>query len=490
MNWRSLDRSPPTVVPMGTVCRRIDRSTTREPARRQGRTTAWVRAMYFSRQRPFHTREAARGLDPRARSSTWVYVTDARSARLRPSRRTARTGRVRSSRCGRSSMVSARSWETVHDSVGSTRKRLRVRPRLAAHPLPLELLCRTRTVDRQVIFVTGAWSRRWQRARCRSIGRCRGHGNPVHSAEVRLTSTSIRTMSPYQHARSTSRRRDLDRIDLGHNERFTNTVTRAPQWTQARSISRDSKERRATILTHVQYSGNHNEIKECCARDGDVDFVFWEIGARRRHRSQRSSAIRQFRQDIGRENTLYIHMTLVPSSHRGRTGRQADAAQRGRLRFGSASSGLLCRRDGSFRCPGHQTEVPCDLKRMSADPIDRSRARMCCVGLVFSRRRAVERHQRQVIVSVFSRPIACRKWGSPQDAWLSMSRPCRDLHQHEVTSPAGRAQAFLDLVGECAGYLHRAVQDSRPGVLSGYREIDLAVVSSCGRVVTVLVNRS
>jgi len=128
------------------------------------------------------------------------------------------------------------------------------------------------------------------------------------------------TMSPYQHGEVyvTDDGTETD-LDLGHYERFTNTVTtRAHNWTTGKIyLSVIQKERRGDYLGRTVQVIPHitNEIKECLrAVATDTDFVLVEIGGTVGDIESQPflEAIRQFRQDIGRENTLYIHLTLVP----------------------------------------------------------------------------------------------------------------------------------------------------------------------------------
>ena len=128
------------------------------------------------------------------------------------------------------------------------------------------------------------------------------------------------TMSPYQHGEVyvTDDGTETD-LDLGHYERFTNTVTtRAHNWTTGKIyLSVIQKERRGDYLGRTVQVIPHitNEIKECLrAVATDIDFVLVEIGGTVGDIESQPflEAIRQFRQDIGRENTLYIHLTLVP----------------------------------------------------------------------------------------------------------------------------------------------------------------------------------
>ncbi len=128
------------------------------------------------------------------------------------------------------------------------------------------------------------------------------------------------TMSPYQHGEVyvTDDGTETD-LDLGHYERFTSTVTtRAHNWTTGKIyLSVIQKERRGDYLGRTVQVIPHitNEIKECLrAAATDVDFVLVEIGGTVGDIESQPflEAIRQFRQDIGREHTLYIHLTLVP----------------------------------------------------------------------------------------------------------------------------------------------------------------------------------
>jgi CTP synthase len=128
------------------------------------------------------------------------------------------------------------------------------------------------------------------------------------------------TMSPYQHGEVyvTDDGAETD-LDLGHYERFTNTVTtRDHNWTTGKIYSSViQKERRGDYLGRTVQVIPHitNEIKDSIrAVAKDVDIVLVEIGGTVGDIESLPflEAIRQFRQDIGRENTLYIHLTLVP----------------------------------------------------------------------------------------------------------------------------------------------------------------------------------
>ena len=128
------------------------------------------------------------------------------------------------------------------------------------------------------------------------------------------------TMSPYQHGEVfvTDDGAETD-LDLGHYERFTNQVTsRNNNWTTGKIyLSVIQKERRGEYLGRTVQVIPHitNEIKDSIrAVAQGVDVVLVEIGGTVGDIESQPflEAIRQLRQDVGRENTLYIHLTLVP----------------------------------------------------------------------------------------------------------------------------------------------------------------------------------
>ena len=109
-------------------------------------------------------------------------------------------------------------------------------------------------------------------------------------------------------------------LDLGHYERFTDSkLTRDSSWTSGQIYQRVfAKENRgeyqgATIqvIPHIT-----DEIKRCIKRLAakEVDVVIVEIGGTVGDIESlpHMEAIRQFALDVGKENVLYIHLTLVP----------------------------------------------------------------------------------------------------------------------------------------------------------------------------------
>jgi len=132
------------------------------------------------------------------------------------------------------------------------------------------------------------------------------------------------TMSPYQHGEvyvlDDGSETDLD---LGHYERFTHgPLSRDSNYTTGQIYqSVINKERRGEFLGKTVQVIPHitNEIKSVIAKLGEdrnerVDVVITEIGGTVGDIESLPflEAIRQFALDVGKENCLYIHLTLVP----------------------------------------------------------------------------------------------------------------------------------------------------------------------------------
>ncbi len=128
------------------------------------------------------------------------------------------------------------------------------------------------------------------------------------------------TMSPYQHGEVfvTDDGAETD-LDLGHYERFTNArMTRDHNLTTGRIYeSIIQKERRGDYLGKTVQVIPHvtNEIKAAIKKICvDTDVAIVEIGGTVGDIESLPflEAIRQLRQDVGRENALFVHLTLVP----------------------------------------------------------------------------------------------------------------------------------------------------------------------------------
>ncbi len=130
------------------------------------------------------------------------------------------------------------------------------------------------------------------------------------------------TMSPYQHGEVfvTDDGAETD-LDLGHYERFVDiNVTKYSSVTTGKIYSTVlKKERRGDynggtvqVIPHIT-----NEIKERVFRAGretNADIVITEIGGTVGDIESLPflEAIRQIKSDVGRDNVMYIHCTLVP----------------------------------------------------------------------------------------------------------------------------------------------------------------------------------
>jgi CTP synthase len=128
------------------------------------------------------------------------------------------------------------------------------------------------------------------------------------------------TMSPFQHGEVfvTDDGAETD-LDLGHYERFTHSrLSRDNNWTTGRIYENIiAKERRGDYLGKTVQVIPHvtNEIKSAMKKvSQDVDIVIVEIGGTVGDIESLPfiEAIRQMRQELGRENTLFVHVTLVP----------------------------------------------------------------------------------------------------------------------------------------------------------------------------------
>ncbi len=128
------------------------------------------------------------------------------------------------------------------------------------------------------------------------------------------------TMSPFQHGEVfvTDDGAETD-LDLGHYERFTHAkLTRDNNWTTGRIYEQIiTKERRGDYLGKTVQVIPHvtNEIKAAMKKvAAEVDVVLVEIGGTVGDIESLPfiEAIRQMRQELGRENTLFVHVTLVP----------------------------------------------------------------------------------------------------------------------------------------------------------------------------------
>ena len=128
------------------------------------------------------------------------------------------------------------------------------------------------------------------------------------------------TMSPFQHGEVyvTHDGAETD-LDLGHYERFISTpMTKLNNFTSGRIYETViKKERRGEYLGSTVQVIPHitNEIKNCIKKGSEhVDIALVEIGGTVGDIESLPflEAIRQMRMELGSQNTLFIHLTLVP----------------------------------------------------------------------------------------------------------------------------------------------------------------------------------
>ncbi len=128
------------------------------------------------------------------------------------------------------------------------------------------------------------------------------------------------TMSPYQHGEVyvTDDGAETD-LDLGHYERFTGVSARQSDNVTSGRIYQQiiTRERRGDYLGATVQVIPHvtDAIKQFAQADtGDLDFVLCEIGGTVGDIESLPfiEAIRQIRNDLGRDQTVFVHVTLVP----------------------------------------------------------------------------------------------------------------------------------------------------------------------------------
>jgi CTP synthase len=173
------------------------------------------------------------------------------------------------------------------------------------------------------------------------------------------------TMSPFQHGEVfvTDDGAETD-LDLGHYERFTHAkLTRSNNLTTGRIYEQIiTKERRGDYLGKTVQVIPHvtNEIKNAArkvAGTGDVDVVLVEIGGTVGDIESLPflEAIRQMRQELGREHTVFVHMTLIPwiAAAQELKTKPTQHSVKEMLSIGIQPDILLCRAD---------REVPRDMR--------------------------------------------------------------------------------------------------------------------------------
>lgn len=167
------------------------------------------------------------------------------------------------------------------------------------------------------------------------------------------------TMNPFQHGEVfvTDDGGETD-LDLGHYERFVNVNLNKASNATTGSIYQAvlAKERRGEYLGETVQVIPHitDEIKSRinALASNDVDVVITEVGGTVGDIEILPflEAIRQFRNDVGRDNVFYIHVTLIPfigPSHEQKTKPTQHSVAELRSR-GISPDAIVCRSDRSI----------------------------------------------------------------------------------------------------------------------------------------------
>ncbi len=176
------------------------------------------------------------------------------------------------------------------------------------------------------------------------------------------------TMSPFQHGEVfvTDDGAETD-LDLGHYERFTHArLTRDNNLTTGRIYEGIiTKERRGDYLGKTVQVIPHvtNEIKAAARKVGtDCDVAIVEIGGTVGDIESLPflEAIRQMRQEMGRDNTCFVHVTLIPwiAAAQELKTKPTQHSVKEMLSIGIQPDILLCRAD---------REVPREMRKKIAD---------------------------------------------------------------------------------------------------------------------------
>jgi len=258
------------------------------------------------------------------------------------------------------------------------------------------------------------------------------------------------TMSPFQHGEVyvTSDGAETD-LDLGHYERFTSAITtKANNWTAGKvyeAIIR--KERKGEYLGKTVQVIPHvtDEIKNAVlSLSKDNDIVIVEIGGTVGDIESLPflEAIRQMRLSLGPENTLFVHLTLVPFI--GTSGELKTKPTQHSVRelraIGIQPDILLCRMD-RFLTPDLKqkislfTNVPIDAVITAKDVNN-----IYEIPLIFAKE-----NLDGIILKQFRMKSGKRKLGRWKALVRTMSHPRDEVHIGIVGKYAGLQDSYLSL---------------------------------------------
>src|SRR5712691_1018109 len=281
---------------------------------------AWARRVLLPRSHSVRSRRYRPGRLPSACRRVRIYARSIGGMGAAASRS---RGAVGASRAAQAVAARHSDGRDVVRRTGSARHRYAGRPQVGRsgdHPTPQrgELVNSTK-----YIFVTGGVvSSLGKGIAAASLGRLlaeRGLKVTIQKFDPYIN-VDPGTMSPFQHGEVyvTDDGAETD-LDLGHYERFIDrSLSQVNNVTTGRIyLAVITKERRGEYLGSTVQVIPHitDEIKGAIRRLApDHDVVITEIGGTVGDIESLPflEAIRQFRQEVGRDNVLFIHLTLVP----------------------------------------------------------------------------------------------------------------------------------------------------------------------------------
>jgi CTP synthase len=300
------------------------------------------------------------------------------------------------------------------------------------------------------------------------------------------------TMSPYQHGEVfvTDDGGETD-LDLGHYERFTSgRVSRDHNITTGKVYhSVITKERRGDYLGRTVQVIPHitDEIKTMIRKvGGGLDVVIVEVGGTVGDIEGLPflEAIRQFKKDVGKDNVLYVHLTLVPFMQAAaelKTKATQHSVKELRA-IGIQPDILLCRTD-RYLPPGIKSKIAlfCDVEEeavITAKDVDT----IYEVPLVFHREGLD-----QIIVKALGldeRPIDLRRW---EDVVHRVKSPTSTTRLAVVGKYVELKDSYKSLVEALAhgGIAHQAKVDiawvdaehiERDGAAAHFADVDGVLV--------------
>jgi CTP synthase len=267
------------------------------------------------------------------------------------------------------------------------------------------------------------------------------------------------TMSPFQHGEVfvTEDGAETD-LDLGHYERFTHAkLSRDNNWTTGRIYETIlSKERRGDYLGKTVQVIPHvtDEIKATIKKVSEgVDVVIVEIGGTVGDIESLPflEAIRQMRLELGAENTLFVHVTLVPyiAAAGEQKTKPTQHSVKEMLGIGIQPDILLCRSD---------RHIPSELKRKIALFCNVAEACVISMEDVATIYAVPVELAREGLDAQILRLLKLEEHPHPQDL-----KPWIDL-VHRMSHPAGEAR--IAIVGKYV-QLEDAYKSLREALLHG-----------------------